>query len=153
MSVKKHIVFDCDGTLVDTSNLKYNLYPGIKDLLMALANDSTLYVWTARDRRSTLRILEELGVLSLFEQICTVDDALPKPHVSGLIDMLHDTDKSLICVIGDTSNDIVGAKNFGVRSIGALWNRFANPVAMKESGATFFAKTPEECLEWIHKNF
>jgi phosphoglycolate phosphatase len=147
-----YIVFDCDGTLVDTAQLKYSLYPGIKDLLVALAADSTLYVWTARDRRSTLRILEELGVSTYFEQICTIDDALPKPHISGLIDMLSDMKKSHICVIGDTSNDILGAKNFGVKSIGAIWNRSASATAMKEIGADFIAKTPSECLEWLTKN-
>lgn len=119
---------------------------------MALATDSTLYVWTARDRRSTLRILEELGVSSFFEQICTIDDALPKPHISGLIDMLSDTKKSHICVIGDTSNDILGAKNFGVKSIGAVWNRSASEAVMRETGADFIAKAPLECLEWLTKN-
>ncbi len=149
---QKHVVFDCDGTLIDTSHLKYSLYPGIKELLLSLASESVLYVWTARDRRSTLRILEELGVLGHFQQICTVDDALAKPHISGLIDMLHDTKKSLICVIGDTSSDILGAKNFNVRSIGAIWNRSANAEAMQLVGADFIAKTPEECLDWITVN-
>ena len=150
--MKRHIVFDCDGTLVDTSQLKYSLYPGIKDLLLALAADSVLYVWTARDRRSTLRILEELGVLSLFSQICTIDDALPKPHVSGLVDMLHETDKSHVCVIGDTSNDILGAKNFGAKSIAATWNLSANALIMKEAGADYVAINPQECLNWLNQN-
>ncbi len=151
--MKKHIVFDCDGTLVDTSQLKYCLYPGIKDLLIALAADSILYVWTARDRRSTLRILEELGISTFFEQISTIDDAFPKPHISGLVDMLHDTKKSLICMIGDTSNDIIGAKNFGVKSIGVTWNRSASATVLKESGADFIAITPEDCLAFIAQKF
>ena len=149
---KKHIVFDCDGTLIDTSTLKYSLYPGIKELLTALAVDSTLYVWTARDRRSTLRIFEELKISSFFEAICTVDDAIPKPHISGLVDMLHETKKSQICIIGDTSNDILGAKNFGVKSIGGVWNRNANALTMTETGADFIANTPSDCLEWLTKN-
>lgn len=152
VKIEKHIVFDCDGTLVDTSQLKYSLYPGIKDLLIALSADSTLYVWTARDRRSTMRIFEELNISGHFSQICTVDDAIPKPHISGLYDMLHDTKKSQICVIGDTSNDILGAKNFGVKSIGAIWNRSASAFAMTETGADFIAKTPSDCLEWLTKN-
>jgi phosphoglycolate phosphatase len=152
MYSKRHIVFDCDGTLVDTSRLKYSLYPGIKELLLALSSESVLYVWTARDRRSTLRILDELGISKFFEQISTCDDAIPKPHVSGLIDMLHDTNKSMICVIGDTSNDIIGAKNFNVKSIGAAWNPNAGAIILKESGADFIANAPEECLEWIKEN-
>ncbi|MBA2404466.1 MAG: HAD family hydrolase [Bdellovibrionales bacterium] len=150
--MKKYIVFDCDGTLVDTSQLRYALYPGIKELLISLSADSLIYVWTARDRRSTLRILDELKILALFEQICTVDDALPKPHISGLQEMVGDFKKSQICVIGDTSNDILGAKNFGVKSVAASWNPSVNAVVMKEAGADFIALKPQDCLEWLTKN-
>lgn len=150
--MKSHIVFDCDGTLIDTSGLKYHLFPGIKELVLALSETSTLYVWTARDRKSTLRILKELGILHLFEGLSTIDDALPKPHISGLIELLGDTPRSNICMIGDTSNDILGAKNYGIKSIGAVWNRGANVDAMKELGADFIATEPAACLEWLNHN-
>lgn len=149
----KHIVFDCDGTLVDTNQLKYELFPGIKDLLLKLsAEDYTLYVWTARDRKSTLRILKEQGVLHLFDSLCTVEDALPKPHISGLLELVGNTSKSSVCVIGDTSNDILGAKNFGVKGIGAIWSRLANEEILKEVGADFITTDPSEISDWIAKN-
>lgn len=150
--MNKHIVFDCDGTLVNTSSYKYELYPGIKDLILSLSANYTLHVWTARDRRSTLRLLEELGILPFFEGICAVDDALPKPHISGLQELVHDAQKSMVCVIGDTSNDIIGAKNFGVKSIGALWNGSAGRLVLQESGCDFLASAPSECLEWLNNN-
>lgn len=150
--MKKHIVFDCDGTLVDTSTLKYQLYPGIKELVTDLAQDSVLYVWTARDRKSTLRILSELGIHQYFESICTVDDALPKPHVSGLLSLVGHADKNSVCVIGDTSNDILGAKGFGVKSIGAVWNHSASPAILREVEADFIASAPDLCLEWLRQN-
>lgn len=152
MSVK-HIVFDCDGTLVDTTQLKYSLFPGIKELLHALSLDSKLYVWTARDRKSTLRILKELGIISYFESICTIDDALAKPHISGLVEMVADVPKSSVCVIGDSSNDIIGAKNFGVKSIGAVWNNEDYSVVMKDLGADFVTDNPGACLGWLAQNF
>lgn len=150
--MRKHIVFDCDGTLVDTSQFKYSLFPGIKDLLISLSVDSTLYVWTARDRLSTLRILKEFGIDQLFEGISTIDDAPAKPHVSGIIELVGDAPKNSICVIGDTSNDILGAKNFGVKSIGAVWNMSSYGDIMKEMGADFIASEPSECLAWLNKN-
>jgi len=55
-------------------------------------------------------------------------------------------------VIGDTSNDIMGAKHFGVKSIGAVWNQQASSFVLKETGADFVAKTPAECLPWIVDN-
>src|SRR5688572_28874148 len=115
----KHVVFDCDGTLIDTSVPKYRLFPGVKELLLELSLEHTLYVWTARGRASTLRILQDLGVVHLFEGFSTIDDAPPKPHIGGLLNLLGSTAKESICVIGDSSNDMLGAQNFGVVAIGA----------------------------------
>lgn len=150
--MKKHIVFDCDGTLIDTNKVKYELFPGIKELLNLLAKDSVLYVWTARDRRSTLRILTELGVINQFEAICTLDDAMAKPHVSGLMELVGGVSKEQICVIGDSSNDILGAKNFGVKSIAAVWNPGSNAEVMRVFGADFIASEPLSCFEWLSLN-
>lgn len=150
--MNKHIVFDCDGTLVDTSQSKYSLYPGIKELLIGLEVESDLYVWTARDKKSTLRILKELGILQYFTAVCTIDDALPKPHPAGLEELLGEGQTHRACMIGDTSNDILGAKNFGVRSIGAVWNMSANAEILRLSGADFVARDPFSCLEWINNN-
>lgn len=152
-NMSKHIIFDCDGTLVDTSQFKYVLYPGIKELLNELSGaDFSLYVWTARDRKSTIRILKENGVLHLFEAVCAVEDALPKPHISGLIELVGDVPKNLVCVIGDTSNDIMGAKNFGAKSIGAVWNPDARGAVMKEIGADFITHDPSACFQWLSEN-
>lgn len=150
--MKRHIVFDCDGTLVDTSHFKYNLFPGIKELLTALSVDSCLYVWTARERRSTLRILKELGIDHFFSSFSTLDDAPAKPHVSGLMSLVGEFDKKSICVIGDSSNDILGAKNFGVKAIGAVWNMTSYSDIMKDLGADFITDNPASCLPWIHEN-
>lgn len=150
--MEKHIIFDCDGTLIDTSKLKYSLYDGIKDLLLALAPQATLYVWTARDRKSTVRILKELGIHQHFHSLSTIDDGFPKPHVNGLRELVGEVANKSICVIGDTSNDILGAKNFGVKSIGAVWNQSANEEVLNVMGADFVTAEPMACLEWINNN-
>ncbi|WP_408096785.1 HAD family hydrolase [Peredibacter sp. HCB2-198] len=148
----KHIVFDCDGTLIDTSGSKYKLFPGIKELLAELSPHCLLYVWTARGRSSTLRILEELGVYSYFDRFCCVDDAFPKPHVAGLIDLVGKAPKHSICVIGDSSGDMLGAKNFGVMGIGAMWNRDVEMHYLKDAGADFIVSHPSECSILIQQN-
>jgi phosphoglycolate phosphatase-like HAD superfamily hydrolase len=148
----KHVVFDCDGTLVDTSSSKYKLFPGIKELLQELSSECLLYVWTARGRSSTLRILEELGVISYFDSFSTVDDHFPKPHVSGIMALVGNAPKDSICVIGDSSNDIVGAKNFGVIGIGAAWNKDVRSDVLAEMGADFIVSHPSECSNLIRLN-
>lgn len=148
----KHVVFDCDGTLVDTSTTKYKLFPGIKELLVELSPHCLLYVWTARGRSSTLRILEELGVYSYFNGFSTVDDAFPKPHVGGLLELVGPAPKHSVCVIGDSSNDVIGAKNFGVMCIGAAWNGSVPPQYLKDMGADFLVSHPSECSKLIELN-
>jgi phosphoglycolate phosphatase len=150
--MKKHVVFDCDGTLVNTSVPKYVLFSGIKELVADLATDHTLYVWTARGRASTLRILQELGVSSYFEAICTIDDAPAKPHVEGLQQLVGDHPKTSICVIGDSSFDMMGAKNFGVLALGALWNGETRVETLKDFGADFIVSHPSECSKLIRQN-
>ena len=152
LSMKRHIVFDCDGTLIDTNNGQYNLFPGIKDLLLALARDSHLYVWTARDRLSTVRLLQEHGVYSLFAGLSTSDDVFLKPHIGGLIDLLGKEEQSSTCVIGDTIHDILGARHYGCKSMGACWNPAASRESMKAAGADFMAANPNECLDWLNQN-
>ena len=144
-----HVVFDCDGTLVDTSSTKYSLYPSIKTILTELSQVAVLSVWTARDRVSTLRILSENQVSQFFEAIYSSDDAYPKPHVKGLQELTCGAEKSKVFVIGDSSVDMIGAKNFGAKAIGALWNGQSHPNLLLEAGADYLASTPQECFDWI----
>jgi phosphoglycolate phosphatase len=117
-----------------------------------LARDCELYVWTARGRASTLRILEENGVRHLFQGISTPDDGFPKPHIAGLTDLLGNSPKNSICVIGDSSMDMVGARNFGVLALGAVWNTSANAAYLRDSGADFIVSDPAECSKLIRSN-
>lgn len=145
----KHVIFDCDGTLIDTSIPKYKLFPGIKELIQELSRDCLLYVWTARGRASTLRILDELGVIQYFDSFSTIDDGMPKPHIGGLLDLVGVTAKESICIIGDSSGDMIGAKHFGVLAIGAAWNPGASSQILKESGADYLVNHPSECSKLI----
>lgn len=146
----KHIVFDCDGTLLDTSRAPYKLFPGIKELLLALSQEATLYVWTARGRTSTLRILAELEIKHLFEGFYTADDGIGKPHALGLMTLVGNAPKESVWMIGDTSNDMLGAKNFGATSIGVVWNGESRAEVLTDFGADFIATEPRECSKIIH---
>lgn len=146
-----HVIFDCDGTLIDTNSPKYRAFPGIKDLIQELSRDNLLYVWTARGRSSTLRILEEEGLFNYFEGFSTADDSFPKPHVQGLFDLVGRAPKDSVCVIGDSGNDMIGAKNFGVLAIGAVWNTIASAKILKDYGADFIVSHPSECSKLIQQ--
>jgi phosphoglycolate phosphatase-like HAD superfamily hydrolase len=144
-----HFVFDCDGTLVDTSSGRYELFPGIKEILLSLSRKGILTVWTARDQLSAVRILKENQVYNLFHSLYTSDDEFPKPLPRGLYELTHGAPRHLVYVIGDTAMDMMGAKNYGARAIGAIWNKSSSETLLVEAGADFIASTPEEGLAWL----
>lgn len=118
-----HIVFDHDGTLVNTNQHPYHLFDGIKDLLIDLKQQGfTLYVWTARPRKSVLEIVKNLDINQYFQEFYCYDDGLPKPHPRGLAQMCEGFDKKQILHIGDSLSDIEGAQAFGIEVVAACWN-------------------------------
>ncbi len=152
-----HIVFDHDGTLVNTDG-EPSLYPGVFDLLeatkMAGAN---LYLWTARDRQSTLEILESLGIKEYFKGISTSSDCESKPSTAGLEIMLGEADKDDVYVVGDSMTDINGGSVYGAQTIAAIWGSNHPDIYayFKQSPADHICETVESCksilLNWINE--
>lgn len=148
-----HVVFDHDGTLVDVNNGKI-LYEGIKDLVLFLKNRGVkCYVWTARNRFSTIEILKSLGILSLFEDLYCSTDGDPKPSPVGLQQMLEGVEPLKVAVIGDSVTDMYGAKSFGANAIAALWDNpsIVNKKVLTESGADYACETVSECKILLEK--
>lgn len=150
-----HIVFDHDGTLVDTTKISRTLYPGIKELLMELNQRGIpMYVWTARDKKSTQEILSKQGVLSFFIDICGGDSAARKPSAEGLEYLLSGVNAQNVIVIGDSIGDIIGAKSFGATAVAVLWDKKDEraEAAFIQAGAykTFFS--PQELKLFLEKS-
>ncbi|MFZ4714859.1 MAG: HAD family hydrolase [Bacteriovoracaceae bacterium] len=153
MEVRGYIVFDWDGTLAQLqADRQYHLFPGIRELLQTLSVQGYLiYLWTARERYSMTRILEELGVKSFFTEISTPTDCTPKPSPDGLIMMLQTVEKKKVVMIGDSNADIIGAKKFGAWALGAGWNPELNDAVLIEYGADTIVETPMDCLKIIQE--
>jgi len=140
------------GEFAELKGNGFRLFPEIKSLLLELtAKDYQLYVWTARDRRSTLSILKELGVAKFFLDFRCLDDCDPKPNPVGIKQMVGDIDKSKVIMIGDSFADIMGAKKFGCRSIAACWASSQIEAHLLPYGPEGLAKTPKDCLKLIEK--
>lgn len=130
----------------------FRLFPEMRKLLIELARKNyQLYVWTARDRRSTLSILKELDAAKFFLDFRCLDDTNPKPDPMGLVEMVGDVAKSKVVVIGDSSADILGAKSFGCASIGACWASSQLENHLVQYGPQGLARSPLDCLELIEK--
>tara|TARA_Y100000031_G_C8045319_1_gene303616 strand:- start:102 stop:572 length:471 start_codon:yes stop_codon:yes gene_type:complete len=147
-----HIVFDHDGTLVNTSIAPRQLYPGILKLLKKLnEREIPLYVWTARHRHSLVEILRSLAIMGCFKELSTPDDATPKPSIEGLLEMFPGVKPENIVVIGDSRSDMVGGKAFGAKCVGVIWGN-DNPEAhkiMRDYGADFVVSEISELENWL----
>lgn len=139
--------------ILNRPEYKYDLFKDVKELILKLGDlGYRLYVWTGRDRASTLRILKELDVAKYFFDFRCMDDTIPKPHPMGLEELVGEFDRSKVMMIGDSTTDISGAKSFGCKSIGALWCSFADEQRLKKAGADFLVSSPLECLKIIEEN-
>ncbi len=133
---------------------EHELFPGIKDLLIFLQKKNfALYVWTARDRFSTVETLKKLGILNFFDDLRCVNDCMPKPSSEGLEEMLEGVSKESIVVIGDSITDIEGGKSFGAFTIAAVWCTLANKSDLKSYSPHFMAYRPSDCEEIIESLF
>jgi phosphoglycolate phosphatase len=120
---KQNRLLDKWALISQKSEYQYALFEGIKDLLLELSKRQySLYVWTGRDRKSTLDILKDLGVVGMFYDFRTASDGMPKPHPQGMYELVGDFEKTKVILIGDTVADQQGASNFGCSFLPAGWN-------------------------------
>jgi len=147
------IVFDHDGTLVNTELREYHLFSGIKELLLFLKDQGfRLSVWTARSKESTRQSLTRLEIIEFFDEIYGQDSGFPKPHPIGLAHLSLGFEKSQVLHIGDSLADLDGAISFGIDVIAACWNN-PNQVKNFKQKTDLIALTPKECESLILKKF
>lgn len=144
-----HVVFDCDGTLLDT-NGEFKLFPGILRLIQLLHSEGhQIYVWTGRDPRSTQQLMNALGVAPYLSDTRSAGQCAGKPSSEGLRQMLTGVSPSQCVVIGDSWADMAGAREWGAHGIGAVWNSQVDGETLREYGAQSLAVTPEDCYNLL----
>jgi phosphoglycolate phosphatase len=147
--MRKSIVFDCDGTLL---NMKDNGIPfeGIAELLHRLKNqDYALYVWTARDRFSFEKYMAQSQLMRFFDDTWTSSEGASKPSSEGIKKLVGSTRPQDVVVVGDSWSDMQGAQLFGAHGLGAVWDDLANPEALKSFGAKELVTRPLDCFDLI----
>ena len=133
-------------------NIKF--FEGIKELLESLRSKKYgVHILTLRDRESTEKVLNALGLFELFDSIGCGDDAVAKPHPDSLWNLLGKDKKEnseSIFMVGDSPVDVGLALRAGVNSIHATWCDFAKTVSLNDLIPHYTAQTPLECLEIIN---
>lgn len=123
------------------------VYPGIPELLARLkASGKTLIVATSKPEEFSRRILEHFGLLDFFTFVAgaTMDGSRgTKIQVMEHAISTCGVDVSDAVMIGDRKFDILGAKHFGLASVGVLFG-YGSREELTEAGADALAESVEE---------
>lgn len=141
--------------LVDTFRVRYQdkgwaenqVYPGIPQMLQELKKAGhTLAVATSKPEFLAKRIVAHFGLDVYFDYLvgATPDDKtlVNKPDIINVIleQAGRSKDRSDICMVGDRSYDMEGARKCGIRGIGVLYG-YGSRTELEEAGADQIAET------------
>ena len=121
-------------------------YPGIDDLLAALASGERLAVCTSKPSRWAVPILEHLGLAGLFEHIAGpgLTEAESKSDtLARLLADLEPLDARRSVMIGDRHHDIDAARHHGLVPVGVTWG-FGTRDELESAGAVAVVDRPDE---------
>jgi phosphoglycolate phosphatase len=131
----------------DAGMYENELYPGIVEMLTALAETFTLAVATAKPEPTARRIIQHFG---LDQHFATVVGASPevgggrrtKAHViTHALAVLDIGPGPHAVMVGDRDHDVDGARHNGLDCLGVAWG-FGSRDELRAAGATAIVETP-----------
>lgn len=131
-----------------------DLFAGAQELVLELAQaEYLLGVATGKSRRGLDRALEGSGLGTYFHATRCADECHSKPHPQMLHELMEEfgvaADATLM--IGDTTHDLLMAKNAGVASLAVAYG--AHPRAQLEAAQPLHcAGSLEEMAAWLRLN-
>ncbi len=135
-----------------------SFFPGTMQMLLALkARGFKLAVATGKSRRGLdevlQRELEGIPLQSLFDATRTADQTAGKPDPLMLRELMEELDiqPERMLMIGDTTHDLLLARNAGVASVGVSFGAHAHE-AFAEYSPLFVAHTMVELHDWLIQN-
>ena len=127
-------------------------YEGIYELLQELKTRNIPCAVVSNKFEAATKELVEKHFKGFFETVVGEGAGIPKkPDPAGFFEVMkrfNITDKNEIVLIGDAETDIATAKNAGIKCITVTWG-FRDRDFLEAQGATIFANTPKEVLEYI----
>lgn len=146
---------DCDLAVsyyreyYSTSGIFENrVYDGIEHLLADLKNcGKKIVLATSKPLEFSEKILKHFGLYNYFDfisaatmdgQICRKDQV-----IKHALDSLEITDTSEVLMVGDREFDIIGAKQYEIKSVGVLYG-FGSLEELHSAGADYIAKLPAD---------
>jgi phosphoglycolate phosphatase len=137
--------------LRDQGMVEEPLYDGIADAIDALEADGWLLgVATGKSDRGLALCLEYHGLTNRFITLQTADRHPSKPHPSMIETAIADAGASpeTTVMIGDTSFDMLMARNANVRALGVAWG-YHEAADLHAAGAHAVADHPSAIMEML----
>lgn len=135
-----------------------SFFPGTMPMLLALqTRGHKLAVATGKSRRGLdevlVRELEGVKLSALFDASRTADQTAGKPDPLMLHELMEELDVApeRMLMIGDTTHDLLLARNAGVASVGVSFGAHAHE-AFAEYSPLFVAHSMQELHDWLLEN-
>ncbi len=131
-----------------------SLFEGVLPLLHALrARHHWLAVATGKSRRGLDQALASVELHGLFDGSRTADETAGKPHPRMLHELMREfgTEPERTLMIGDTTHDLLMARNAGCASIGVSYGAH-EPDAFHELGPLAVVHSVRELHDWLAAN-
>ncbi len=131
-----------------------SLFSGAAEMLAELAAaDYLLAVATGKSRLGLDRALDHSGLRPLFHATRCADECFSKPHPQMLEELLDElgVDKSRALMVGDTSHDLLMAKNAGVAGVGVSYGAHSEEVLLAHQPLACVGRV-EELSVWFRNN-
>ncbi len=130
------------------------LFDGVETLLRDLrAEGRTLAVATGKSRAGLDRALAASGLGGYFQATRTADETFSKPHPRMLLELMDElvAAPAHTVMIGDTTHDLLMARNAGTASIGVSFG--AHPAEdLAELAPRALVHSIPELAEWLTRN-
>ncbi len=129
----------------DTGLYENRLHEGIDDVLDEFASEaSPMLVVTTKPTVFARRVVEHFGLAGYFADVVGAHLDGSRSDKAGLIGLalsVHGLDAGASVMIGDRRDDVIGARQTGVSSVGVLWG-FGSRRELVQAGADVLCESP-----------
>ncbi|MBR4278719.1 MAG: HAD family hydrolase [Clostridia bacterium] len=136
-----------------TGIFQNSLYEGVPELLKQLkSSGKAVILATSKPEVFAVEILKHFGIFEYFDFVAgaTLDSTRNKKGdvIAYALDSMKITEKSACLMVGDRNQDINGARENQIDSLGVLFG-YGDLDELTTAGATYLAETVEDILKFI----
>lgn len=129
------------------------LFPGMRELIEALAGSRRLAIATGKSRRGLDRALQASALERYFCSSRCADETHPKPHPAMLLELMGElgVEPDGVLMIGDTSHDLEMARAAGVDALAVSYGAHPEPGLLACAPLGCVASV-QDLREWLDRN-